>query len=177
MNLLPSRMVLAHVAGFVLGLLAAHRMQAPLLDAYSAELQHAHQVAARRGALLERARRDVDAAAARVEAAERACRTPLRRGERAPFAVTAYGIGCDAPGPRTKAGTLPVEGFTIAADPAVLPVGSRVHVDGLGERQVHDVGSAVRGRQIDVYLEDCSRASAWGRQVREVEVLHVASAR
>lgn len=165
----------ALVAGFVLGLVAAHRMNQGILDAYSVELEHAQRIAAHRGALLERAAADVEAATAAVFRAERACRTPLRRGDVAPFALTAYSIGCDAPGPRTKAGTTPVEGHTVAADPRVLPLGSRVHVAGLGELQVHDVGAAVLGRQLDVYLEDCDRARAWGRQVRDVEVLHVAT--
>jgi len=167
----------AMVAGFVAGLFVAHRLNVPLLEAYSVELEHAQRIAAHRGALLERASAEVSAAMVAVAQAERACRTPLRRGEVAPFALTAYSIGCDAPGPRTKAGTTPVEGHTVAADPRVLPIGSRVHVAGLGELQVQDIGAAVRGRQLDVYLDDCARARAWGRQVREVEVLHVAGRR
>ena len=89
------------------------------------------------------------------------------------FAVTAYSLGCDAPGPLTKAGTHPVSGFTVAADPRVLPIGSIVHVDGLGQRMVHDVGSGVRGRTLDLYVSTCREARAWGRQRRRVTVLHV----
>jgi 3D (Asp-Asp-Asp) domain-containing protein len=88
------------------------------------------------------------------------------------WTVTAYGLGCDAPGPRTKAGTLPVPGFTIAADPRVLPLGSIVLIEGLGERQVHDVGSGVVGRHVDVYVGDCGSARRWGRRLRRVTMLH-----
>jgi 3D (Asp-Asp-Asp) domain-containing protein len=84
------------------------------------------------------------------------------------YIVTAYSIGCDAPGPRTKAGTLPVAGHTIAADPRVLPIGSIVEIESLGVRQVHDVGSAIKGRRIDIYVATCAEARAWGRRERRV---------
>ncbi len=89
------------------------------------------------------------------------------------FTITAYATGCDTlPGSRTKAGTLPVVGFTAAADPRVLPLGSIVWIEGLGERQVHDVGSSVRGRHVDVFVADCASARAWGRQRLSVRVVH-----
>ena len=90
------------------------------------------------------------------------------------FVVTSYATGCDTrPGSRTKAGTLPVAGFTIAADPAVLPLGSIVRVEGLGERMVHDVGRAVRGRHVDVFARSCAEARQFGKQSRRLRVLHV----
>ncbi len=88
------------------------------------------------------------------------------------FVVTAYSIGCDAPGPHTKAGTRPVAGFTVAADPAVLPIGSIIYIESLGERMVHDVGGLVRGRQVDVYVDSCREARGHGRQKLKVRVLH-----
>jgi 3D (Asp-Asp-Asp) domain-containing protein len=89
------------------------------------------------------------------------------------FLLTAYAYGCDAqPGNLTKAGTRPISHFTIAADPRVLPLGSIVHIEGIGERMVHDIGSAVRGRHIDLFMESCSEARQWGRRLRFVRVLH-----
>jgi cystine transport system substrate-binding protein len=94
------------------------------------------------------------------------------------FVVTMYGTGCDTlAGSRTKAGTLPVVGFTVAADPRVLPLGSIVEIEGLGERQVHDVGGAVLGRTVDVYVSNCREARAWGRRSLRVRVLHRGGAR
>jgi 3D (Asp-Asp-Asp) domain-containing protein len=94
------------------------------------------------------------------------------------FTVTAWATGCDTlPGARTKAGTLPVAGFTIAADPAVLPLGSIVWIEGLGERQVHDIGGAVKGRNVDMYVSGCKEARAWGHQSRRIHVLHVGGRR
>lgn len=90
------------------------------------------------------------------------------------FTVTAFSVGCDVrPGALTKAGTRPVAGFTLASDPRILPLGSIVTIEGLpGERMVHDVGGAVRGRTLDVYVSSCAEARAWGRQQRRVTVVH-----
>lgn len=93
------------------------------------------------------------------------------------FVVTAYATGCDTkPGARTRAGTLPVVGFTAASDPRVLSLGSVVVIEGLGERQVHDTGGAVRGRHLDVFVDSCREARLFGRQRRHVRVVHVGGA-
>lgn len=89
------------------------------------------------------------------------------------FVITMYGVGCDVKlNHPTKAGTQPVVGFTVAADPSVLPLGSIVHVEGLGVRMVHDVGSKVKGRHIDVFVDDCAAARDWGRRRRAVRIIH-----
>ena len=93
------------------------------------------------------------------------------------FIATMYGLGCDAPGPLTAAGTLPVPDFTIAADPAVLPLGSIVWIEGLGERQVHDRGGAVKGRHVDLFTASCAEARAWGRRPVRVRVIHKGGSR
>ena len=87
------------------------------------------------------------------------------------WTVTAYAPGCGATG-LTKAGTTPVSGHVIAADPAVLPLGSIVHIEGMGRRQVQDTGSAIRGRHLDIFFDDCAEARRWGRQQRAVRILH-----
>lgn len=98
------------------------------------------------------------------------------------FTITAYSVCCGPtcdtlPGARTKAGTLPVVGFTAAADPRVLPLGSIVEIEGLGVRQVHDVGGAVRGRHVDVFVSSCREARQWGRRSVRVRVIHRGGAR
>ena len=93
-------------------------------------------------------------------------------GAAAVFVVTAYAVGCDVPpGSRTKAGSPPIVGVTAAADPSVLPLGTTVLVEGLGERKVHDVGGGVRGRHLDVFVGSCGEARLFGRQRRRVHVL------
>ena len=79
------------------------------------------------------------------------------------FTATAY---CH--GTRTAAGTRPAE-KTVAADPAVLPLGSRIHISGLDDRYngvytVLDTGPKVRGHRVDLYMRDCREAVRFGRQ-------------
>lgn len=167
------RAALTFALGLVVGVGVAERLRSGLVEA-----QHETLVAYR----LALDQRDDDlevamGAVLRAEALVSACRAPLASGAVVPMELTAYSLGCDAPGPRTKAGTTPAAGHTVAADPRVLPIGSIVRIEGLGERQVHDVGAAVRGRVLDVYVEDCAEAREWGRVVRQVEVLHVAGSR
>lgn len=88
--------------------------------------------------------------------------------------ITAYAVGCDCePNHPTRAGTMPVIGFTIAADPKVLPIGSIVEIEGLGQRMVHDTGGKVRGRHIDLFVGTCREAKEWGRRYKRVYVRHI----
>ena len=90
------------------------------------------------------------------------------------FSVSAYSVGCDArPGSLTASGVTPVTGWTVAADPRVLPLGSIVHIDGVGIRMIQDRGGKVRGRRLDLYVETCQEARAWGRRARRVQLLHL----
>lgn len=59
----------------------------------------------------------------------------------------------------------------VAADPRVLPLGSRIWVDGYGEATVTDTGGAIRGHRIDVFFYRCEDAWTWGR--RHVLVSHI----
>lgn len=64
----------------------------------------------------------------------------------------------------TASGAVAQEGVTIAADWDVLPAGTVVYIDGLGERVVQDRGGAVKGNAVDVYFEDHDEALVFGRQ-------------
>ena len=75
--------------------------------------------------------------------------------------------------PLTRAGTTPVQGHAVACDPRVLPLGSIVEIEGLGERQCHDTGGAIRGLHLDVFFDQHAEARRFGRQRRRVRVLHV----
>jgi len=86
------------------------------------------------------------------------------------FTATAY-----CTGKITATGTTPNE-KTVAADPAVLPMGSRIRLSGLDKRYnrvytVGDTGSSIRGRRIDLYMRDCREAVAFGRRAAKVSIL------
>ena len=59
-------------------------------------------------------------------------------------------------------------GVTVAADPDVLPLGTRIYIDGIGERVVQDTGGAIKGRKIDLAMESHQEAVAWGVQHKGV---------
>jgi 3D (Asp-Asp-Asp) domain-containing protein len=89
--------------------------------------------------------------------------------ERMAFAATAYSIEG-----KTAAGTQTHEGI-VAADPKVLPLGTRIRVQGAGqydgEYVVRDTGQAVKGHEIDVYLASDREAKVFGRKSIQVEVV------
>ena len=57
-------------------------------------------------------------------------------------------------GGKTASGTMPERFRTIAVDPDVIPIGSRVYIDGYGFRIAEDTG--VHGSTIDVFCPDHS---------------------
>ena len=74
----------------------------------------------------------------------------------------------------TAAGTVPHEGI-VAADPSVLPLGSRIRVRGAaaynGVYTVTDTGNKVAGRHIDLCLPTAAEAKQFGKKVVIVQVL------
>jgi 3D (Asp-Asp-Asp) domain-containing protein len=63
---------------------------------------------------------------------------------------------------------------TIAADPKVLPFGTRVRLDAgqyTGEYVVTDSGTAIKGRKIDIWLPTFREACRFGRRNVKLTVL------
>ncbi len=59
----------------------------------------------------------------------------------------------------------------IAVDSKVIPLGSKVWVEGYGEAIAGDTGSAIKGNRIDVLMGSKSKAMNWGRQTVKVKIL------
>ena len=72
--------------------------------------------------------------------------------------------------PTTKSGEPVTPGVTVAADPDVLPMGTHIYIDGIGERVVQDTGGAIKGHKIDLAVESHQEAVAWGVQHKGVWV-------
>ena len=62
----------------------------------------------------------------------------------------------------------------IAADPAILPLGTRVRLEAgnwSGEYVVADTGGAVRGRKIDIWTPTSREATQFGKRIVRLTVL------
>ncbi|MCS1352039.1 3D domain-containing protein [Mechercharimyces sp. CAU 1602] len=97
------------------------------------------------------------------------------------FTLTAYTAGPESTGKKagdpgygiTSSGAKAVEGITVAVDPQVIPIGSRVYIDGLGYFVAQDTGSAIQGKRIDIFMEDVSEARQFGvKKGFKVEVVN-----
>ena len=62
----------------------------------------------------------------------------------------------------------------IAVDPKVIPLGTRVYIEGVGNTPDYgyavaaDIGGAIKGNLIDLYMEDPKESKKWG--IRKVKV-------
>lgn len=94
------------------------------------------------------------------------------QGARLVFGATAY-----CKGQTTTSGVAAQTGI-LAADPALLPVGSVVQLDSNATKYngiytVMDTGPRVQGRQVDVYMWSCNEALQFGRRPVHVTVLRM----
>lgn len=51
---------------------------------------------------------------------------------------------------------------TIAVDPTVIPLGSEVYLEGLGIFTAEDVGGAIKGLKVDLYMNEHHQAMQFG---------------
>lgn len=73
-----------------------------------------------------------------------------------------YGI--TATGMRTARGV-------IAVDPRVIPLGTRLYVEGYGPGIAADTGGAIKGNIIDVFFPTAEEVNRWGRRYVKVYIL------
>lgn len=72
--------------------------------------------------------------------------------------------------PGKTASGLPVGVGVIAVDPSVIPLGTRVFVPGYGPAVAADVGSAIKGNIIDLWMPSTAQARAWGRRTVTITI-------
>ena len=60
----------------------------------------------------------------------------------------------------------------IAVDPSVIPLGTKVYVEGYGYAVAADTGGAIKGNKIDVFFSSKSDAYRWGRKTIKVKILN-----
>ena len=102
----------------------------------------------------------------------------LKKEQDAFFTVKATAYTHNDPGCNkvTALGTTVKENRTLAVDPKVIPLGSKVKVvsnyPGVsGEYVAEDVGGSIKGGRVDIYMPSVSRAMQFGRRDIRIRVL------
>lgn len=89
-----------------------------------------------------------------------------RAGDTLKVVATAY----THTGNRTATGIWPHRGI-VAVDPRVIPLGTRLYVEGYGYAVAQDTGGLIKGNRIDVFLDSEEEAINWGRRTVTVKIL------
>uniref|UniRef100_UPI00403F1906 3D domain-containing protein n=1 Tax=Candidatus Enterococcus willemsii TaxID=1857215 RepID=UPI00403F1906 len=61
--------------------------------------------------------------------------------------------------------------MAVAVDPNVIPLGTRLYVEGYGEAIASDTGGAIKGNIVDVHFPTYEQCIAWGRRSVQVTIL------
>jgi 3D (Asp-Asp-Asp) domain-containing protein len=71
---------------------------------------------------------------------------------------------------QTATGVKPQIGV-VAVDPKVIPLGTRLYVEGYGQAIAGDTGGAIKGNKIDLFLPNRGDCMRFGRQKVKVRVV------
>lgn len=74
-------------------------------------------------------------------------------------------------GRNTSCGMKPAVGL-VAVDPSVIPLGSKLYIEGYGYATAADTGGSIKGNRIDVFMEDRAQCLSWGKRTVKVYVLN-----
>ncbi|MFD2628069.1 ubiquitin-like domain-containing protein [Oceanobacillus kapialis] len=99
---------------------------------------------------------------------------PSSNGKVFTMSASAYTAGCSGCSGHTSTGIdlhANPNMKVIAVDPNVIPLGSKVWVEGYGEAIAADTGGHIVGNRIDVHVPSKSAAYSWGRKTVTVKVL------
>ncbi len=90
--------------------------------------------------------------------------------------ATAYTASCSGCSGKTRWGNYDLRANpntkVIAVDPNVIPLGTKVHVEGYGDAVAADTGGAIHGTKIDIFIPRLRDAIQWGSQTVKVTILN-----
>ena len=133
-----------------------------IAKAYAEKKAEAKRLAAKKAKKIAKAKK-AKAKAAKLKAQYKSLGT---------FNATAYcgcAACCGSAGGHTASGTTPTAGRTIATDPSVIPLGSKVLIDGK-EYIAEDTGGAIGGKRVDIFFSSHSAALQFGRRSVQVSI-------
>ncbi len=109
-----------------------------------------------------------------IAVGRRSTAVPVSRGEYEVRSdgpvITAVATAYTYTGNNTAAGVSPHRGV-IAVDPKVIPLGTKVYVEGYGEAVALDTGASIKGNRIDVFFPSREECVRWGRRSVQVQII------
>ena len=66
---------------------------------------------------------------------------------------------------------MPATGRTVAVDPTVIPLGTKLHIEGVGVRIAEDTGRKIKGKKLDLFLSSMGDCTRFGVRARQVYIL------
>lgn len=157
------------------------------LSVYQSDIKDANQAREAKNTITKQETKNEKSEVKKVNIKSKSKQTKQEKVERqdantyewATFTVTAYDNGYSSTGKRpgdkgygiTKSGEKTVEGRTVSADPRVLPLGTVIYIENVGERVVTDTGGAIKGRRLDLYFESHKSAMQFGKQKLKVKII------
>lgn len=88
--------------------------------------------------------------------------------------ATAYTVSCKGCSGITSTGInlkKHPESKVISVDPKVIPLGSKVYVEGYGYAIAADKGSSVKGNKIDVFFPTLKQCYQWGNKKVKIKIV------
>jgi 3D (Asp-Asp-Asp) domain-containing protein/LysM repeat protein len=96
-------------------------------------------------------------------------------GKEISVSATAYTADCQGCSGTTATGVdlkANPDAKVIAVDPSVIPLGSKVYVEGYGYATAADTGSAIKGNRVDIFVPNEQDAVNWGVKNIKVKILN-----
>ncbi|MFB7639911.1 3D domain-containing protein [Peribacillus butanolivorans] len=89
--------------------------------------------------------------------------------------ATAYTANCQGCSGTTATGIdlkANPDAKVISVDPSVIPLGSKVYVEGYGYATAADTGSAIKGNKVDIFIPNEQDAINWGVKNVKLQILN-----
>ena len=142
----------------------------------AAEKAAAEKAAAEKAAK-EQAAREAQAAAEKEAAEQAAAQAATTQPVGQSFIMESTAYSSD-PADTLGGGTVTATGqnlltnpMAVAVDPNVIPLGTRLYVEGYGEAIASDTGGAIKGNIVDVHFSTYEQCIQWGRRQVKVTIL------
>ena len=95
---------------------------------------------------------------------------PTARRHLGHFEMTAYTRYAKS-SDRTASGTRPHHQRTVAVDPRVIPLGTKLEIEGIGVRIAEDTGPLIKGKKLDLFLPSVQACTRFGVRSRKVSII------